>query len=167
MSSEVVKVGENAVEKVDAEVPLVPSPEELAVLNRTERVGFWLTHRMNSGAWKSFWTFCQRYLGSLWILIATYNLMNVLGIENVEKTDPEKPLLLVANHRSFFDMYTVSSVLFRRTKRPIRLFFPVRARFFYDHFLGWFVNLVMGWWSMYPPFFREEKDATKREFDRF
>jgi 1-acyl-sn-glycerol-3-phosphate acyltransferase len=76
-------------------------------------------------------------------------------------------LLLVANHRSFFDMYTVSSVLFRRSHRKIRLFFPVRARFFYDNPLGWFVNLVMGWWAMYPPFFREQKEAEKREFDKF
>lgn len=167
MSSELAKVGEKAVEKVDAEAPFVPSSQELAVLNKTEKAGFWLTHWMNLGAWKTFWTFCQRHLGSLWIYLATYNLMNVFGVENVENSDVERPLLLVANHRSFFDMYTVSSVLFRRTKRPMRLFFPVRAKFFYTDPLGWFVNLVMGWWSMYPPFFREEKDAAKREFDKF
>jgi 1-acyl-sn-glycerol-3-phosphate acyltransferase len=147
--------------------PLVPSKEELAPLSGTERVGFWLAHRMNLGAWKTFWTFCQRHIGSLWIYLATYNLMNVFGIENVEKTDVSRPLLLVANHRSFFDMYTVSSVLFRRTGRPMKLYFPVRARFFYDNPVGWFVNLVMGWFSMYPPFFREQRDAAKREFDKY
>jgi 1-acyl-sn-glycerol-3-phosphate acyltransferase len=93
--------------------------------------------------------------------------MNVFDIENVGKTDPDRPLILVANHRSFFDMYTVSSVLFRRTNRPITLYFPVRAKFFYDSPFGWFVNLVMGWWAMYPPFFREQKEAKKREFDKF
>jgi 1-acyl-sn-glycerol-3-phosphate acyltransferase len=93
--------------------------------------------------------------------------MNVFGIENVETTDTHRPLILVANHRSFFDMYTVSSVLFRRTKRPMNLYFPVRAKFFYTNPVGWFVNLVMGWWSMYPPFFREEGEAKKREFDKF
>jgi len=93
--------------------------------------------------------------------------MNVFGIENVESTDASRPLVLVANHRSFFDMYTVSSVLFRRTSRPIVLYFPVRAKFFYDSPVGWFVNLVMGWWAMYPPFFREEKEARKRAFDKF
>jgi 1-acyl-sn-glycerol-3-phosphate acyltransferase len=144
-----------------------PTPEELSVLNTTEKIGFKLTDRMNQGAWKHFWTFCQRHIGSLWIKICTYNLMNVFGIENVEKSSVEKPLLLVANHRSFFDMYTVSSVLFRQTKRPIRLYFPVRAKFFYTSPLGWFVNLVMGWFSMYPPFFREAKEAEKREFDKF
>jgi 1-acyl-sn-glycerol-3-phosphate acyltransferase len=122
---------------------------------------------MNQGAWKPFWTFFQRHIGSLWIKICTYNLMNVFGIENIEKATPEKPLLLVANHRSFFDMYTVSSVIFRQTKRPINLYFPVRAKFFYTSPLGWLVNLVMGWFSMYPPFFREEKEAGKREFDKF
>lgn len=122
---------------------------------------------MNRGAWKNFWTFCQRHIGSLWIFIATYNLMNVFGIDNIEATDPDRPVLLVANHRSFFDMYTISSVLFRRTKRPIKLYFPVRAKFFYDNPLGWFVNLVMGWWAMYPPFFREQKEAKKRAFDKF
>ncbi len=144
-----------------------PTAEELSVLSRTEKIGFKLTHKMNQGAWKRLWTFCQRHIGSLWIKICTYNLMNVFGIENVENTDVEKPLLLVANHRSFFDMYTVSSVLFRQTKRPMNLYFPVRAKFFYTSPLGWFVNLVMGWFSMYPPFFREAKEAEKREFDKF
>ncbi|MFT3746098.1 MAG: lysophospholipid acyltransferase family protein [Pyrinomonadaceae bacterium] len=150
-----------------ASVPLIPDAAELAVLDGSERVGFRLAHRMNLGVWKRLMTFCQRHIGSLWILIATYNLMNVFGIENVERSDVERPLMLVANHRSFFDMYTVSSVIFRRTKRPITLFFPVRAKFFYDNPVGWFVNFVMGWFSMYPPFFREDREVKKREFDKY
>lgn len=144
-----------------------PTREEMSVLGMTEKLGFRLVRLMNFGRWKRFWTFCQRHLGSLWIYLATYNLMNVFGADNVESTDAERPLILVANHRSFFDMYTVSSVLFRRTKRPIKLYFPVRAKFFYDNPIGWFVNLVMGWWAMYPPFFREEREGKKRAFDKF
>jgi hypothetical protein len=147
--------------------PLLPERNEIAVLNTIERTGFWLAHRMNSGAWKRLMTAGQRHLGSLWIYLATYNLMNVFGIENVENALVNGPVLLAANHRSFFDMYTVSSVLFRRTRRPISLYFPVRGKFFYDNPLGWFVNFVMGWFSMYPPFFREARDARKREFDKY
>jgi len=146
---------------------LVPTAEEVSVLGPTERAGFWLTHRMNLGFWKRFWTFFQRHIGSLWIQICTYNLMNVFGLENIENSDTETPILLVANHRSFFDMYTVSSVIFRRTTRPVTLFFPVRAKFFYTNPLGWLVNMIMGWWAMYPPFFREEKEVVKREFDKY
>jgi 1-acyl-sn-glycerol-3-phosphate acyltransferase len=147
--------------------PLVPNLEEISVISGIERVGFRLTNRMNLGRWKKFWTFCQRHLGSLWIKIATYNLMNVFGLENIEKIDVNRPLLLVANHRSMFDMYVVSSVMFRQTKHPMVLYFPVRAKFFYDNPIGWLVNLVMGWWSMYPPFFREAKEAKKRDFDKY
>ena len=150
-----------------ATVSLAPTDEELSVLRPAERVGFGLVRAMNLGGWKRFWTFCQRHVGSLWIFIATYNLMNVFGIENIQDSDPSRPLVLVANHRSFFDMYTVSSVMFRRTTRPITLYFPVRAKFFYDNPVGWIVNLVMGWWSMYPPFFREEGEGEKRKFDKF
>ena len=148
---------------------IIPSPtaEELSVLDFSEKIGFKLADRMNRGAWKNLWTFCQRHIGSLWIYLATYNLMNVHGLENFERTDVKKPLLLVANHRSFFDMYTVSSVLFRQTNRPMKLYFPVRAKFFYDSPVGWFVNLVMGWFSMFPPFFREDREVKKREFDKF
>jgi 1-acyl-sn-glycerol-3-phosphate acyltransferase len=153
--------------KGERSLPLLPNADELSLIGPLERAGFRLTHRMNLGRWKRFWTFCQRHLGSLWIKISTYNLMNVFGIENVEESDVSRPVLLVANHRSFFDMYVVSSVIFRQTRRPVSLYFPVRARFFYDNPAGWFVNLVMGWWSMYPPFFREAKEAVKRGFDKY
>ncbi|MGB2912569.1 MAG: 1-acyl-sn-glycerol-3-phosphate acyltransferase, partial [Pyrinomonadaceae bacterium] len=123
MTEDLTKTSKNtpAVKQV---APLVPAPNEISVLGRTERIGFWLTHWMNLGVAKRLMTFGQRHIGSLWIYLATYNLMNVFGIENVENTDVDTPLVLVANHRSFFDMYTVSSVLFRRTKRPMELYFP-------------------------------------------
>jgi 1-acyl-sn-glycerol-3-phosphate acyltransferase len=165
MPQDLAATSETSVERTD--LPSWPTPEEISVLGPTESLGFRLAHRMNAGAWKRFWTFFQRHIGSLWIYLATYNLMNVFGIENVEATDPDRPLILVANHRSFFDMYTVSSVMFRRTTRPVTLYFPVRGKFFYDNPVGWFVNLVMGWWAMYPPFFREQKEARKRTFDKF
>jgi len=147
--------------------PLLPTEGEIAVLGRMDRIGFRLTHLMNLGVPKRIMTFFQRHIGSLWIYLATYNLMNVFGIENVENSDPAVPLVVVANHRSFFDMYTVSSVIFRRTTRPVKLFFPVRAKFFYDNPAGWLVNFVMGWFSMYPPFFREDREVKKREFDKY
>lgn len=167
MSEELVERSEDQALVESAEASLMPTAEEISVLRPIERAGFKLARTMNFGVWKRFWTFCQRHIGSLWIFLATYNLMNVFGIENVQNSDPTRPLILVANHRSFFDLYTVSSVMFRRTTRPITLFFPVRARFFYDSPIGWYVNLVMGWWSMYPPFFREEGEGEKRRFDKF
>jgi 1-acyl-sn-glycerol-3-phosphate acyltransferase len=148
---------------------LEPTAEELAVLSPFERFAFRITHRMNRGAWKRFWTWCQSVFGAGWIHISTYNLMRVYGLENLEAVDHDRPILLVANHRSFFDFYTVSSVLFYRTRFGKQLFFPVRGRFFYQSPAGMFVNLVMGWWSMFPPFFTggDKPLPQKREFDKY
>jgi 1-acyl-sn-glycerol-3-phosphate acyltransferase len=108
-------------------------------------------------------------MGAGWIHLSTYNIMNIYGLENVEAASRERPLLLVANHRSFFDMYAVSAMLFRRTSWRKQLFFPVRGRFFYQSPLGLIVNLLMGWWSMYPPFFAtgDHPLPEKRPFDKF
>ena len=73
-----------AASALTATEPKLPAEAELCVLGRTERAGFWLTHQMNRGSWKRLMTFGQRHLGSLWIYLATYNLMNVFGIEHVE-----------------------------------------------------------------------------------
>ena len=146
-----------------------PTSEELAVLSPFERFAFRLTHRMNQGSWKRFWTWCQSVFGAGWIQISTYKLMRVYGLENVEAVDHDRPVLLVANHRSFFDMYVVSTTLFRKTRWRKGLFFPVRGRFFYQSLAGMFVNLIMGWWSMYPPFFSggDKPIPEKREFDKY
>jgi 1-acyl-sn-glycerol-3-phosphate acyltransferase len=154
---------------VDVGPFLEPTAEEISVLNWFERFAFRLVRRMNQGGWKRFWTFCQRTLGAGWIHLSTYNLMQVYGLEHVAAAARERPILIVANHRSFFDMYTVSTALFRNTKWRKQLFFPVRGRFFYQSPLGLFVNLVMGWWSMYPPFFAtgDKPIPEKRVFDKY
>jgi len=66
-------------------------------------------------------------------------------------------------------MYVVSTTLFRRANWKKQLFFPVRGRFYYQNPIGMFVNLIMGWWSMYPPFFVTGSDPMpeKRAFDKY
>ena len=152
----------------DSEV-LEPTSEELAVLSGFERFAFRITHRMNLGGWKRFWTWCQSFFGAGWIHISTYNLMQVYGLDQVEAADHTRPIMLVANHRSFFDMYVVSTTLFHKTSWRKQLFFPVRGRFYYQNPIGMFVNLIMGWWSMYPPFFVTGRDPMpeKRAFDKY
>ncbi|HVF54639.1 MAG TPA: lysophospholipid acyltransferase family protein [Pyrinomonadaceae bacterium] len=167
--NESVKTPDNERRGEPANLSFEPSPDETAGLSRMERFAFRFTRRMNEGRWKQFWTFCQRTVGAGWIHLATYNIMRVYGMEHVEAASHERPLLLVANHRSFFDMYAVSSVLFRRTRWRKQLFFPVRKRFFYDSPLGMLVNFLMGWWSMYPPFFAggDNPPVEKRAFDKY
>jgi 1-acyl-sn-glycerol-3-phosphate acyltransferase len=102
---------------------------------------------------------CQRRLGSLWIHHATRNLRQVHGLERLPALELSQSYLCVANHRSFFDMYVVTAELVRRGLSH-RILFPVRAKFFYDSWLGFFVNGIMSFFAMYPPIFRERSRAA-------
>jgi hypothetical protein len=110
-----------------------PTPQELAVLSWFERIAFRLVRRMNQGRWKRFWAWCQKTVGAGWIHLSTYNLMNVYGLDHIEAASRERPILLVANHRSFFDMYTVSTVLFRRRNGANSFSFRYAAGFSINH----------------------------------
>jgi 1-acyl-sn-glycerol-3-phosphate acyltransferase len=101
----------------------------------------------------------QRTVGQWWIRAATARLRNVHGLERLPAWDPAGSVILVSNHRSFFDLYVTAAELVARGL-PHRILFPVRSTFFYDHPLGPLVNGVMSFFAMYPPIFRERKRAA-------
>jgi 1-acyl-sn-glycerol-3-phosphate acyltransferase len=101
----------------------------------------------------------QRSVGQWWIRAATAKLRHVHGFERLPEWDPAGSVILVANHRSFFDLYVTAAELVARGL-PHRILFPVRSTFFYDHPLGPLVNGVMSFFAMYPPIFRERKRAA-------
>jgi 1-acyl-sn-glycerol-3-phosphate acyltransferase len=101
----------------------------------------------------------QRKIGANWILQGTKNLRTVYGTERLPDFDPKKSFIVVSNHRSFFDLYVTTAYLVKRGL-PHRILFPVRANFFYDNPLGFFVNGAMSFFAMYPPVFRDRKRAA-------
>ncbi|HEU5076042.1 MAG TPA: 1-acyl-sn-glycerol-3-phosphate acyltransferase, partial [Polyangiaceae bacterium] len=102
--------------------------------------------------------YLQRTLGAAWIDICTKQLRRVHGFERLPRLSPDESFIFVCNHRSFFDLYVITMELFRRGMTQ-RILFPVRANFFYDSYLGLFVNGVMSFFAMYPPIFRERQKA--------
>jgi 1-acyl-sn-glycerol-3-phosphate acyltransferase len=108
----------------------------------------------------------QRGIGQSWIYHATKNLCRVEGLEGVlSLMEPavaggaRRSILLVANHRSFFDLYVITARLTRAGMKN-RMVFPVRSGFFYDRWLGLVVNFLMSFLAMYPPLFRERRKAA-------
>ena len=85
--------------------------------------------------------------------------LSLFGTEHIAHLDKRSRILLVANHRSFFDFFMVSFVIYYKTKLPKRILFPTRAEFFYDHPLGPLVNLSMSAMRMFPPVMRDKKKA--------
>jgi 1-acyl-sn-glycerol-3-phosphate acyltransferase len=87
----------------------------------------------------------------------------VHGLERVPK-DPRASILVVANHRTFFDLFALGWILLEKGGLQQSVSFPVRANFFYENPLGLGICLVMSGGSMYPPFFRHaSKKAANKE----
>jgi 1-acyl-sn-glycerol-3-phosphate acyltransferase len=82
--------------------------------------------------------------------------LKIHGAERLANIPPGAPLLVLANHRSFFDLFIVGWTLLNRCGLRRRISFPVRANFFYENPLGLLINLGLSGGAMFPPFFRSK-----------
>lgn len=98
----------------------------------------------------------------LWLTAG--NRMKVHGAEHVADLDKKSRVLMVANHRSFFDFYVVAFANVRHTRLAQRAFFPVRADFFYEGIIGTTLNWWMTILAMFPPIVR---DPSRRAWNRY
>jgi len=140
-----------------------PSPDELAPLSGTERIGFALANWINRylrGA-TQLW---NRLFGLNIIAICGGRRIRPHGLENIANLNRKHRLVMVANHRSFFDYFVIMSVNLTRANISSRMLFPVRSKFFYTHPIGWVVNLFLSGMTMFPPIMRH---STKRDFNRY
>lgn len=139
---------------------LQPTPEELAALPPHGRFALRLADRL---APKAKRTINDAFMGAM-IWSCGSRRIHVHGLENVAHIEPDDSVLLVANHRSFFDFYLIKAVMVWRTHLPRRSLFPVRANFFYDHPLGPLVNMAMSGMRMFPPVVRDKARAPLNQF---
>ncbi len=146
------------------------SDTEKAELGPTERRLVSVCHAINENPLpKRLQTKFLHMIGRRWVRFFTGNRLDVRGMEHAQALKPSTGVLLCSNHRSFFDMYVVSSVfLNHHVPWYQQQFFPVRSNFFYETWAGLGVNLVMGGGAMYPPIFRERSraDINKRSVKR-
>jgi 1-acyl-sn-glycerol-3-phosphate acyltransferase len=97
----------------------------------------------------------NKSLGLGYIVAGSGRMVKVRGLERLARLTPHDGILLVSNHRSFFDLYMLMAALYRYTSLQQPLVCPVRGNFFYERPLGIVVNLLASGGRMYPPFFRE------------
>ena len=98
-----------------------------------------------------------RYLSGPAIYEVTRRRLHVHGADHVRKLNPARGILVLSNHRSFFDMYVALSWVYVNADFVTRLHFPVRSNFFYTNPLGLVVNLAISGCAMWPPVFRDER----------
>ena len=126
-------------------------------LTRTERLALRFAELANEdprGKWLQ--TRWLRGISYVWVRAALARRMLVDGLEDLIALEPDTGVMLVSNHRSFFDQY---AMLLACWMGPVpwsrHLYFPVRSNFFYDQPLGIFVNAAVAGGAMYPPIYRQ------------
>lgn len=142
-----------------------PSKQQLNELSAFERRAFQFVDFVNANAkTKSFSQAFLENVGARWVYLCSRNLTHILGLDNVRHLEPPRGLVLASNHRSFFDQYVIACYLYQTTRLMRKVYFPVRADYFYQRPDGVFISLIMSGLAMYPPIFRESK---KRQFNDF
>lgn len=131
---------------------IAPEPAQLQLLSRTERAGLWLADLCARRL--RFAALALSFPMGAFVWLGVGRRLRLQGLENVRTLPRDGSLLLVANHRSFFDFFTIAVVLRFKAGFRHHMYFPVRSEFFYDHPLGLLVNLVVTGMSMFPPVFR-------------
>jgi 1-acyl-sn-glycerol-3-phosphate acyltransferase len=133
------------------------APAPVTGLTRIERLALWFGKAGNEdprGKWIQ--NRVLRGVSYVWVRPILARRILADGLEDLITMQPERGVLMVSNHRSFFDLY---SLLLACYMGPVpwakRLYFPVRSNFFYDHPLGIAVNVLAAGGSMYPPIYRQ------------
>jgi 1-acyl-sn-glycerol-3-phosphate acyltransferase len=141
-----------------------PTPELLAPLTRTERFGFRVADLM-ARRFKPLAAVWNLTFTSIVAWLCVGRRINAVGAEHLAGIGRKDRVLIVANHRSFFDFFVITAATAWRMQVPIRrTFYPVRANFFYETVPGILVNGLMSGMSMFPPIMRERSKAA---FNRY
>lgn len=126
----------------------------LSVLRPFERFAFRLMRRLNPSAAGAF---AQRTVLVPLVRLLFGRRLHVRGLARLHELPRDASILLVANHRSFFDLWVLSMVLQRDPGLRRRVSSPVRANFFYENPLGLLICVLLSGGTMFPPFFRSKE----------
>ena len=141
----------------------MPAQDPFSVLTFFERLAFRVMRFFNQGAGSGIAWIWQRAVLTPLVGLLVNRRLRVHGREHLDALPPGAPVLLVANHRTFFDLFVLGWIFMRDGSLRRRVSFPVRSNFFYEHILGLFLGVLATGGSMFPPFFRAaEKKAMNR-----
>ena len=141
-----------------------PDEDPFAALTWFERFAFRVMRFWNQGAGARVGYYWQRYFVVPLVGAVVSRRLTIIGLEKMKALPRNAPILLVANHRTFFDLFILGWIAWKRGDLEQSLNFPVRANFFYESPLGLFVLLTMSGGTMFPPFVRA---AEKKAFNRY
>ena len=140
-----------------------PTPEHTQNLSLVEKIAYRCGDFCNQKI-KTPLTWWNYTMMNILIWFGLSRRLQIHGLEHTNLFHPDSRMILVCNHRTFFDFFVISWVTFNKTSLPKRIFFPVRSSFFYTTWIGIPFCFFMGGYSMFPPIMRE---PSKRGFNSY
>jgi len=134
------------------------------VLSPFERLAFRVMRWANVGGGADLGWAWQRWVLQPIFGLIFFRRLTVRGLERLEGIPRDASVLLVANHRTFFDLFVLGWILVQTWRKRWRTSFPVRANFFYENPLGLLICFLLSGGSMFPPFFRKPRSKA---FNRY
>ena len=130
-----------------------------SALRGLERVAVPAVDAINTvPALKRFTRPMWRYFGKNFVTALSSNLYRLHGAESLRTLDAPQGIIVVPNHRSFFDLFfTTAAMIDAAPHLAGQMMFPVRKDYFYDRLPGLLLNLTLTSGSMWPPIFRDER----------
>jgi 1-acyl-sn-glycerol-3-phosphate acyltransferase len=140
-----------------------PTPEQLKPLTLVEKAAYRVGDFCNNNL-KTPLTWWNYTMMNILIWFGLSRRLHIHGLSHISEYNTDARVVLICNHRTFFDFFVISWVTFNKTKLPKRIFFPVRSTFFYTSWIGIPFSFFMGGYAMFPPIMRE---ASKRVFNKY
>ncbi len=138
----------------------LPEPDIWRDLGRLERLAYRMGAAVNEHP-------MLKAAATAWLTSTSHRWMGaiaraLLEVDGAKHVPHDRSLLLVANHRTYFDFYAAALHIWdHRAEKPF-LYCPVRSAFFYDHPLGSVLNAGIAGYAMYPPVFRDQRAGLNR-----
>jgi len=134
-----------------------------SVLDFWERLAFRVMRFLNQGGGSKVAWIWQRWVVTPLVGQMVTRRLRIHGLERLDRIPDRAPILLVANHRTFFDLFILGWILIRHPRLSRRVNFPVRSNFFYEGLPGLLLGALFTGGTMFPPFFRS---AAKKGMNR-
>jgi 1-acyl-sn-glycerol-3-phosphate acyltransferase len=140
----------------------VPTPPASALVSLTplQRRLLTLSARQQAGWRHAAWWSWRKHFGARAVRVMLARPPLVTGWEHIEAADHTRPLLLLANHRSYFDFFVMSTVMLERAPWVRQMHFPIKASYCYHDLGGAVTNALGAGFAAFPPFFREPAHAA-------
>ncbi|MDX2185148.1 MAG: lysophospholipid acyltransferase family protein [Gemmatimonadaceae bacterium] len=141
------------------DAPLPPA-EALASLTPLQRRLLALSARQQVGWRHAAWWSWRKHFGARAVRVMLARPALVTGWEHIAAADHARPLLLLANHRSYFDFFVLSTVMLERAPWVRQMHFPIKASYCYHDVGGAVTNALGAGFAAFPPFFRDPAHAA-------